>query len=204
MGRKRTPGLIKRNEVWHIDKFITGYGRLCESCETGKIEEAERRLSQRIHEIREATLYGVRPNRLFKEAATKYLRENIDKASIEFDAQHLDRLSPYINDLPLDRVHMDSLRPFIEGRRREGKKTKTINLALSVVRRILNLAARVWRDEYGMTWLLQAPLIAMEPVRDASKPDLVKLFRTPQLSNVFHIMVQQLFLEVIWTDVAEG
>ena len=34
--------------------------------------------------------------------------------------------------------------------------------------------------------------------------DLVKLFRTPQLSNVFHIMVQQLFLEVIWTDVAEG
>ena len=107
---------------------------------------------------------------MFKEAASKYLRENIEKASIDFDAQHLDQLAPYINDLPLNRVHMDSLRPFIEGRKREGKKSKTINIALSVVRRILNLAARVWRDETGKTWIDQAPLIEMLPVTDAAKP----------------------------------
>jgi hypothetical protein len=30
---------------------------------------------------------------------------------------------------------------------------KTINLDLSFVCRILNLAARKWRDEQGLTWL---------------------------------------------------
>ncbi len=170
MGKRKTPGLTKRNGIWHIDKVVKGYGRLCESCETGETEEAERLLNHRLHEIRDATRYGVRPNRTFKEAATKYLRENIDKATIEFDAQHLDKLAPYINELTLDRVHMDSLKPFIEGRKREGKKTKTINLALSVVRRILNLAARVWRDETGMSWIAQTPLIEMLTVTDAAKP----------------------------------
>ena len=49
-------------------------------------------------------------------------------------------------------------------------KTKTINLDLSVVRRILNLAARKWRDEQGLTWLETAPLISMLKVRDARAP----------------------------------
>jgi integrase len=111
------------------------------------------------------------PNkRTFKEAAEKYLIDNIDKASIETDARHLDQLGPYINDLMLDCIHIDTLRPFIEARKEAGKKTKTINLALSVVRRILNLAARSWRDERGKTWLQQAPLIELLTVRDAAKP----------------------------------
>ena len=36
-----------------------------------------------------------------------------------------------------------------------------INNALSIVRRILNLAARKWRDEYGLTWLETPPLLSM-------------------------------------------
>ena len=170
MATKKTPGLTKRNGVWHIDKIVKGYGRLCESCGTGKIEEAERYLNQRIHDIREARLYGVRPRRTFKEAAEKCLRDNIDKASIETDAQHLDQLGPYINDLTLDCVHLDTVRPFIMARKEAGKKTKTINLALCVVRRILHLAARSWRDEHGKTWLHQAPLIELLTVTDAAKP----------------------------------
>src|SRR5438105_14499528 len=49
-------------------------------------------------------------------------------------------------------------------------KTKTINLDLSLVRRILNLAARKWRDEQGLTWLETAPLLSMLKVRDGRSP----------------------------------
>ena len=63
-----------------------------------------------------------------------------------------------------------TLQPFIEARRKQGRKTKSINLALAVVRRILNLAARLWRDENGLTWLDTPPLIQLLPVTDARKP----------------------------------
>jgi len=49
----------------------------------------------------------------------------------------------------------------VEVKRKSGKlwrkqvKTKTINLDLALVRRILNLAARKWRDEQSLTWLEQ-------------------------------------------------
>lgn len=85
-------------------------------------------------------------------------------------ALHLRQLDAFIGDLPLETVHLGTLQPFIEARRKQGIKTKSINLALAVVRRILNLAARLWRDEHGLTWLETPPLIQMLPVTDARKP----------------------------------
>ncbi len=70
----------------------------------------------------------------------------------------------------MDRGHSDSLKSFIEVRRSAGVRTKSINNALGVVRRILNLAARSWRDEHGLTWLDIPPLIEMLPVIDGRKP----------------------------------
>jgi integrase len=52
----------------------------------------------------------------------------------------------------------------VDKRLAEGRAHKTINLALGVVRRILNLAATKWRDEAGNTWLQQAPKITMLPL----------------------------------------
>ncbi|MEM6575685.1 MAG: site-specific integrase, partial [Pseudomonadota bacterium] len=80
------------------------------------------------------------------------------------------QLDPFIGDLPLDKVHLGTLQGFIAARKAQGVKTKSINLALAVVRRILNLAARLWRDEQGLTWLESPPLIQMLPVYDARKP----------------------------------
>ena len=65
---------------------------------------------------------------------------------------------------------MGTLRPFIEARQREGVKTTTINLALGVVRHLLNLAASEWIDEHNLTWLAFAPKIKLLPVRDARGP----------------------------------
>jgi len=123
-----------------------------------------------MNEAREARLYGVRENHTFRAAATKFLQENQHKRSIEDDALHLRQLDPFIGAIPLREVHMGSLQEFIAKRRRDGVKTKSINAALAVVRRILNLASGEWMDGRGMTWLEAAPRIRLLPVTDARAP----------------------------------
>ncbi len=166
--QKRTPGLIKRGDTWHVDKQIGGR-RLCESTGTGDHAEAERYLARRIEEIRQAEVYGIRPKRTFRQAATKHLNES-QKATLADDAKWLKQLDAYIGNLPLDSVHMGTLGVFIEARRGHGVKTRTINQALKVVRHILNLAAGEWLDEYGLTWLANAPKIKLLPEHDLRKP----------------------------------
>lgn len=169
MGRKRTPGLRNRGGIWHIEKQILGQ-KVCESTGTSNLEAAELILARRIEEIRQLKLFGIRPKRLFREAETRFLEENLHLASIGDYAMHLKQLDPFIGDLPLENVHMDNLSLFIHKRKNSGIKTKSINLALSVVRRILNLATRLWRDENGLTWLATPPLIQMLPIADARRP----------------------------------
>ena len=71
--------------------------------------------------------------------------------------------------MALDDIHMGTLAPYISERR--GKvKTATVNRTLAVVRRILNLSARLWRDESGKTWLSESPLLQLLPKTDARKP----------------------------------
>ena len=47
---------------------------------------------------------------------------------------------------------------------------RTINHGLKVVRRICNLAASEWMDEYGLTWMLNAPKIKLLPEHDLRPP----------------------------------
>ena len=168
MARKKIPGLINRKGVWHIDKVIRGR-RLCESTGESDIEKAEEYLARRIEEIRQATIYGVRPKRSFRQAATKYLDET-QKTTLWIDALQLKLLDPFIGALPLEAVHMGSLQGFMEARRKEGVKNRTINYGIQTVRRILNLAAGEWLDEYGMTWLDHAPKIKFLPETDKRDP----------------------------------
>lgn len=169
MGRKKMPGLVKRGENWHINKVVDGV-RICESTGTNRLEEAERYLARKLETVRQAKVYGVRPKRLFREAATKFLLENQHKRSIRTDAERLRTLDTYIGDLVLEAIHMGVLQPYITARKQEGVKTRTINHGLQVVRHILNLAAGEWRDEYGLTWLASAPKIKLLPEHDARKP----------------------------------
>lgn len=169
MGTQKMSGLTKRGGTWHIDKVFRGT-RIRESTGTGEIVKAQELLAKRIEEIRAAQLYGVRPDRTFRAAATKFLNENQHKRSIDDDALHLSQLDPFIGNLFLKQVHLDSLQPFIASRRADVVKTTTINLALGTVRRILNLAASEWRDERGMTWLEHAAKIKLLPVKDKRAP----------------------------------
>lgn len=169
MGRKISPGLIKRGKLWHVEKRILGH-RLRESTGTELLSEAERYLNRRIEEVREAVIYGVRPKRSFKQAATKFLMENQHKRSISSDAGRLKLLIEYIGHLPLDAIHMGMMQTFIDARRKSGVKTRTINHGLKIVRRIINLATNEWVDENGLTWLANAPKFKLLPEYDLRKP----------------------------------
>lgn len=71
---------------------------------------------------------------------------------------------------PLREVHSGTLQRFVDARATKGVKTRTINIALGVVRRILNLAASEWVDENGLTWLEVAPRVKLLAVRDSRAP----------------------------------
>ena len=160
--RRRSPGLTRRGNIWWIDKRLKGLDSpLRESTGTSDLEEAERYLAKRVSDIRNATIYGMRLERTFQEAAVKYLEENTHKRSLHVDAENLTTVMPFIKDLSLQRVHDSSLRPFVKYQLDKGLSQGTINRRLAIVRRILNLAARSWRDEHGLTWLETAPLITL-------------------------------------------
>jgi integrase len=169
MGRKKAPGVVKRGGVWHIDKRIGGR-RVCQSTETACLEEAERFLARLAEEIRQAEIYGVRPTRTFEQAAAKFVLENQHKRSLDSDIGRLKLLMPRIGHVPLDRLHSGTLQLWVEERRWQGVAVGTINHGLKVVRRILNLAAREWVDENGLTWLATAPKLRLLPDTDKRQP----------------------------------
>ncbi len=168
MGRKKLRGLFNRKGIWYIDKVVRGR-RICQSTGTGNIQEAERLLARRMEQIREAEVYGVRPSRTFRQAATKYLDEST-KTTVRDAAIMLKHLDPFIGDLALDKINMGTLHPFIEKRKSDGVKKRTINYSLQTVRHILNLASLEWFDEFGLTWLASAPRIKLLKEDDKRDP----------------------------------
>lgn len=127
-------------------------------------------MNRRTEEIRESIIYGIRPKRSFKQAATKFLMENQHKKSIGSDAGRLKLLVDYIGNLTLDNIHMGMMQKFIDDRYKSGIKTRTINHGLKIIRRILNLASTEWIDDNGLTWLDNPPKIKLLPEYDLRKP----------------------------------
>jgi integrase len=158
MQRKKVAGLCLRGGVWHIQKVIQGYGKLRESTYESDIEKAESYLYRRIAEIERQVAHGVRPQRTFREAATKFLLE-AEKKSLDRDAISLKILDRYIGAVTLDQIHQGTLEKFVQDRKAAGITAGTINRDLAVVKNILTLASRLWRDQAGMTWLETVPLL---------------------------------------------
>ncbi len=161
MAHSKPPGLTLRGAVWHIDKEVYG-NRICESTGTSELKEAVMVLARRIDELRSSHFYGARTPRTFREAATRFLEENQHKRSLERDARALAALDPYVGELQLQRVHSGTLQSYIRDRLKDGTSPGTINRDLAVVRRILTLCARLWRDESDRPWLDTTPLIQMQ------------------------------------------
>ena len=169
MGRKRVPGLIMRAGIWHIDKRILGR-RVCQSTGTAQLEEAEQFLARLMEETRQAKLYGVRPARTFEQAAAKFVLENQHKRSISDDVSRLKGLMPWIGRIPLDKIHIGAMQPWISHKHRSGSAVGTINHGVQIVRRILNLAASEWMAEEGLTWLHAPPKMKLLPNTGKRQP----------------------------------
>lgn len=152
----------EKTNTWEVDKWWRG--TRFRQRGFASYEEAERWLIKQLGDKRAVIIHGERPARTFDGAAAHYLLTNRDKASLETEAYLLASVMPFIGPLLLPQVHDGALAPFVLARKKEGRKNKTINLALGVVRRILNLAATSWRDEDGRTWLDAAPKITLLPL----------------------------------------
>jgi len=163
---KRTPGIIEtKGGRWRIDKTYQG-NRLQGRFET--YQAAENWLLAEIEQLHLANYQ--RPRYKFDIVAAKYLLEGEQKLSIQTEATLLEAIMPFIGHLTLEQIHDDTLQPFIKARKKQGRKNKTVNASLGVVRHILNLCARKWRDGQGRTLLETAPLISMLPLDDARQP----------------------------------
>jgi len=80
---------------------------------------------------------------------------------LDRDALALKGLEPFIGGRLLTEINMGTLQEYIKDRKRAGRKKRTINYGLQVVRRIVNLATHEWIDEYGLSWLAHAPKIKL-------------------------------------------
>lgn len=176
MGHKRTPGLRNRGGIWHINgKMICGVPVHKSTGET-TLRGAEAFVAKLANDMRRAIVYGERPRKTWREAVAKYKEVKATKKSLADDVLHLEQLDPFIGHLFLDQVHDGTLQTFKDAQhkpsktRKHGKKTQSINMALGIVRHILNLASTSWRDEFsGLTWLQTAPRITLDKITDAAK-----------------------------------
>lgn len=176
MGRPTLRGVYPAdNGTWCVDKVWKGERLRLDGFQN--YAEAESWLIAALEQRRQTRLFGVRRQATFEEAAAYYVKTHPEKVSLEDDVYHLKRVMPYVGHLALDQVHNGTLKAFIEAdkapvrlKRADGaevtkvRSNKTVNLALGLVRRILNLAARDWRDENGKTWLATPPLITLLPL----------------------------------------
>lgn len=106
----------------------------------------------------------------FIAAATRYLQTE-EKKSLDRDAECLNQIMPFIGKLPLEQIHQGTIDPYILKRREDGVKSGTVGRELAVVRRILILASRLWRDQEGRPWLAGAPpLLRFPDWNDKRKP----------------------------------
>jgi|SaaInlV_120m_DNA_3_1039746.scaffolds.fasta_scaffold13814_2 integrase len=155
MGQNKMPGLFKRGDTWHIDKQVSGR-RI--QCSTGAKDrkEAEQFLVHLLDKDRQSRVYGEPGWYRFVDAAARYIEEETKK-SLDRDIQDLKLVMPFIGDLELRKIHLGTLQPFIDERKKHGIKSATVNRSLSVVRSVLRRAASVWRDDNSHPWLLSVP-----------------------------------------------
>ena len=160
-------------------------------------------LARRMEELRQVVLFGARPKYYFEEAVTRYLDEKKHKASIESDKRELTNLCAYFQDKPLESIHMGTLKAFIEQRKRDGVKNRTINKALQAVRHLLNLATGEWLNEDGVPWLAHAPKIRLLKEDDKRPPYPLSWDERERLFAELPVHLQQMALFKVNTGCRE-
>ena len=175
MAAKKLSGLTRRGETWHIDKQYRGR-TIRQSCFTSDRQEAESVLIQKLAEIDRAVDFKQRQSHTFVEASIRFITERKNEPGIDTDISIFKGLIPYIGKLELDMIHDGTLSKFVHhrlsgiGEFSRPVKTRTVNIALQLVTRVLNRAARKWRDDSGLTWLETVPLLSLLDEKEDKRP----------------------------------
>jgi len=162
MARER--GLYQRKDspYWWVDVVLPDGRRVCRSTRLRDQTAATEYLIRLKADAYNARDPRDKPERTWKEAVMRYLDELDNPNRLDECKAHLRQLHPFIGELALNEIRMDSLQPFIRHRRdADGVSNASVNRALEIVRRILHLA----RDEWD--WIESFPRIRMlsEPKR---------------------------------------
>ena len=162
MARKRELYHRKHSRYWWARLLLPDGRLVCQSTRCVDRAEAEafvaRLKSKPLAASEKHEVGGFQ----WRQAVARYLEECTDKKSLSDDRDHLKKLEPYLRSQRLDAIDMTMLQPFIHDRKEKDQvQNATINRALEIVRRILNLAHQDWR------WIRAAPKIRMlkEPRR---------------------------------------
>ena len=136
----------------------------------------------RLREIRAVHVYGETPARTFDTAAARFVEESGHSKSFDRYEDSLKAVMPYIGHLPLSAIHAASLQIFIDQRQKQGRAAATINRDLAAVKRVLALAASLWRDANGKPWLASLPQLPTvqgdrRPPRPISQAEQAGLFQ---------------------------
>jgi integrase len=162
MARKR--GLYRRrnSRYWWIDLRLPNGQRLCQSTRCISRAEAEAFVVSLKSALQDSSENPQPCAFEWPQAVVRYLEECAEKKSLPDDRVHLKKLEPYLRSQRLDAINMSAMQLFIRNRKEtDGVSNATINRALEIVRRILNLAYQDWR------WIRAVPKIRMlkEPRR---------------------------------------
>ncbi len=149
--------LYRRNQIWWV-RFTTPTGsRIRRSTGT-----AERRQAQEYHDRLKAEYWkvqklGRKPKRTWDQAAARWLKEKMQKATLGTDKMHLRWLDRHLRGMQLTAINRTVTDRLIEARLAQGVSRATVNRTMEVVRAVLRKAANEW------DWLDRAPAIRMLP-----------------------------------------
>ena len=162
MARKLRLYRRKASPYWWVNVRLPDGRRVCRNTHCVNRAQAQaanihlRRDSLKRRERRAPAVFT------WTQAVARFLEECAEKKSLPDDRDHLRKLEPYLRSKHLTTIDMTALQPFIRERKEnDGVRNATVNRALEIVRRILNLAQQDWR------WIRAVPKIRMlkEPRR---------------------------------------
>jgi integrase len=149
--------LRKRGNIWWIYFTAPDGERTQRSAKT-----RDRALAQELHDKLKSESWrlkqlGIRPRRVWQDAAARWLREQSHKASIKDDIAKLRWLDRHLAGTSLDGINRTRIDTITEAKKSEGCANATVNRTLALLRAILRRCARDWE------WLDNAPAIRFLP-----------------------------------------
>lgn len=134
--------LYQRGNVWYYK--LSHCGKILQK----SIGTTDRVKAQEFHDRLKASLWeqkrlGVKPRYSWQQAVVRWLAETSDKATHKEDVQKLKWLHPYLGELMLDEITLDTIGIIKAEKHKEASKATT-NRYLAVIRSVLIRARDDW------------------------------------------------------------